>query len=54
MRDWEGIKPSALLEFHKSIQDYMEADVLLLEDAVAHFYTNSFFCFFGCAAIVPA
>jgi hypothetical protein len=54
MRDWEGMKPSTLLEFRESIQDYVEADVLLLEDVVAHFYTNSFFHFFGCAAIVPA
>ena len=53
MRDWEGMKPSALLKFQESIQDYVEADVLL-EDVVAHFYTDSFFCFFGCAAIVPA
>ena len=54
MRDWEGMKPSTLLEFRESIQDYVEADVLLLEDVVARFYTDSFFRFFGHAAIVPA
>jgi hypothetical protein len=54
MRDWEGVKPSALLELRESIQDYREPDVVLLEDAVARFYTDSFFRFFGRAAIIPA
>ena len=55
MRDWEGVKPSGLLEERIiAIHDYKESDVLLLEDSIAHFYTDSFFLFFGRAATVPA
>jgi hypothetical protein len=55
MRDWEGVKPSGLLEERIiAIHDYKESDVLLLEDSIAHFYTDSFFRFFGRAATVPA
>jgi hypothetical protein len=55
MRDWEGMKPTPiLLPDHTSLPDYLEADVLQLEDAVANFYTDSFFRFFGRAPIIPA
>jgi len=33
---------------------YLEADVLQLEDAIAKFYTDSFFWFFSCASATPA
>ena len=55
MRDWDGMKPTPLLlpDFC-SIADYVEADALQLEEAVARFYTDSFFRFFGRAPVIPA
>ena len=53
MQGWQGMHLAAILEERSSI-DYKESDVSLLEDAIACFYTDSFFCFFGHAAIVPA
>ena len=42
MRDWEGMKPTPLLLLDlTSISDYVEADALQLEEAVAMFYTDS-------------
>jgi len=37
-----------------SVEHYSEQDVQLLEDAVTHFYMQSFFHFFGHAVIIPA
>lgn len=55
MNDWVVVKPPAVLtRLPISAQDCKEADVLLLEDAIARFYTDTFFCFFGRAATVPA
>jgi hypothetical protein len=55
MRDWDGMKPTPiLLPDLTSVTDYLEADVLQLEEAVASFYTDSFFHFFGRAPIIPA
>jgi hypothetical protein len=54
MRDWEGMKPTPLLLLDRTLTDYLEADVLQLEGAVAGFYTDSFFQFFGRAPIIPA
>ena len=55
MRDWDGMKPTPLLlPDLTSITDYLEADVLKLEEAVATFYTDSFFRFFGRAPVIPA
>lgn len=54
MRDWRGQKPTSLLLPDKSSLDlYTEYDVHLLEDAVARFYTQTFFNFFGRAAVIP-
>jgi hypothetical protein len=53
MRGWPGVIPPALLD-ERSVEDYTESDVFLLEDAVACFYTDMFFCYFGRAAIIPA
>ena len=55
MKDWEGMKPTPLLvENRQSVDEYQEAEVSELENAVAQFYTDSFFRFFGHAAIIPA
>jgi len=55
MREWEGLKPTPLLlRDHTSLTGYLEADVLQLEDAIAKFYTDSFFWFFSCASATPA
>ena len=55
MKDWEGMKPMPLLvENRQSVNEYREAEVSELENAVAQFYTDSFFRFFGRAAIIPA
>jgi hypothetical protein len=43
----------AMLDYME-INDYSENDVLQLEDAIARFYTQSFFRFFGRAATIPA
>jgi hypothetical protein len=55
IRDWEGMKPTPILLLdHTSLPDYLEADVLQLEDAIANFYMDSFFQFFDRASIIPA
>lgn len=54
MRDWCGNKPmQLLLEDREALDLYSEYDILSLEDAVARFYTQSFFNFFGRAAVIP-
>lgn len=54
MRDWKGNKPTPLLLPDLGVLDlYHEQDARALEDAVARFYTQSFFNHFGRAAVVP-
>ena len=52
MRAWSGDKPLALL-LDKPPGEYTERDTGFLEDAVARFYTDTFFIFFGHAAVIP-
>lgn len=52
MRDWSGDKPLPLLQ-NIPFGEYDELNTGVLEDAVARFYTNSFFIFFGRAAVIP-
>ena len=52
MRDWSGDKPLPLLQ-DIPFSDYDERNTGVLEDAVARFYTDSFFVFFGRAAVIP-
>lgn len=52
MRVWSGDKPLPLLQ-DKPLEDYTERDTGVLEDAVARFYTDSFFIHFGRAAVIP-
>jgi hypothetical protein len=54
MKDWNGMKPLLLLQQDLPSTDYQEGDVLQLENGVARFYTDSFFLFFGRAAVIPA
>jgi hypothetical protein len=54
MRDWPEPKPTPLLlPDLSSLNLYTESDSRLLEDAVAQFYTQTFFNFFGRAAVIP-
>jgi hypothetical protein len=52
MRVWSGDKPLPLLQ-DKPSGEYTELDTSVLEDAVARFYTDTFFIFFGRAAVIP-
>ena len=52
MRAWSGEKPLPLLQ-DKTLDEYNERDTGVLEDAVAWFYTDMFFIFFGHAAVIP-
>jgi hypothetical protein len=52
MRVWSGDKPLPLL-LDRPVEDYSEQDAGFLEDAVAQFYTDTFFIFFGRAAVIP-
>ena len=52
MRVWSGDKPLPLLQ-DKPLVEYTELDARVLEDAVARFYTDTFFIFFGRAAVIP-
>lgn len=52
MRLWSGDKPLALVQ-DKAEMEYNERDTGVLEDAVAHFYTDTFFIYFGRAAVIP-
>jgi hypothetical protein len=55
MRDWDGLKPTPILLPDLASHDmYTEPDVYQLEDCVACFYTQIFYCLFGHAAVVPA
>lgn len=54
MRDWRGNKHTPLLlPDLEALSLYKEQDVNILEEAVAHFYTQSFFNYFGRAAVIP-
>ena len=54
MSGWAGITPPVFANFNsRSSQDFQEADVLLLEDTIARYYTDLFFRLFGRAAIIP-
>ena len=52
MRSWSGDKPLPLLR-NRPYAEYNELETGLLEDAVARFYTDTFFIFFGRAAVIP-
>ena len=52
MRAWSGEKPLPLLK-DKPLDEYNECDTGVLEDAVARFYTDMFFIYFGRAAVIP-
>lgn len=52
MKTWSGDKPLPLLQ-DIPFGDYNELNTGVLEDAVARFYTDTFFVFFGRAAVIP-
>jgi hypothetical protein len=52
MRAWSGDKPLPILH-DQPLAKYSECDTAVFEDAVARFYTDTFFVFFGCAAVIP-
>jgi hypothetical protein len=52
MRVWSGDKPLPIIH-DQPLAEYSERDTGVLEDAVARFYTDTFFIFFGRAAVIP-
>lgn len=52
MRVWSGDKPLPIMQ-EKPFGEYNEHETGVLEDAVARFYTDMFFIFFGRAAVIP-
>lgn len=52
MRLWSGDKPLPVLQ-DRPLVEYSERDTSTLEDAVARFYTDTFFRYFGRAAVIP-
>ena len=52
MRAWSGDKPLPILH-DQPLAKYSECDTAVLKDAVAWFYTGTFFIFFGHAAVIP-
>jgi hypothetical protein len=52
MRVWSGDKPLPVMQ-DKPLGEYTELDTGVLEDAVARFYTDTFFIYFGRAAVIP-
>jgi hypothetical protein len=52
MRDWSGDIPLPI-QHEKPFGEYTELDTGVLENAVARFYTDTFFIFFGRAAVIP-
>lgn len=53
MRGWRGRVPKEIGALEKPFQEYTMQELVSLENAVAGFYTQSFFDHFGRAAIVP-
>jgi hypothetical protein len=49
MRAWSGDE----ILHDQPLAEYSECDTVVLEDAVAWFYTDTFFIFFGHAAVIP-
>ena len=52
MRDWDGLKPTPLLLPDQASHMFTEVDIQQLEDHIAYFYTQTFYCLFCHAAIV--
>jgi hypothetical protein len=52
MRAWSSDKPLPIL-YDQPLAKYSERDTAVLEDAVAQFYTDTLFVFFGRAAVIP-
>jgi hypothetical protein len=52
MRAWSGDKPLPIL-YDQPLAEYSERDTAVLEDVVVRFYTDTFFVFSGCAAVIP-
>jgi len=52
MQSWKGFD-SADLVVRKEAEEYTESEVVVMETALAKFYAQSFFDFFGRAAILP-
>jgi hypothetical protein len=53
IKGWKGNAPSQIGSEEKPVEQYSVIELTALEQAVARFYTQSFFNFFGRAAIVP-
>lgn len=53
MRGWRGRVPEVIGGDAKPIGEYTTQELTVLENAVARFYTQSFFYHFGRAAVIP-
>ena len=52
MQSWTGFD-DAHLSVEKEVKEYTEGEIVVMETALAKFYVQSFFDFFGRAAILP-
>ncbi len=53
MAEWDGYEIHPIGRWEVLTEDSPEVEGVLYEQAIAHFYTQSYFRFFGRAAIVP-
>lgn len=53
MRGWRGRVPEEITVPDKPVEEYTTQELVSLENAVANFYTQSFFDYFGRAAVIP-
>ena len=53
MRVWDGLKLTPLVLPDLAYGMYTEGEVQELEDYIACFYMQMFYCLFGCTAVIP-
>ena len=53
MDEWEGYPQHHLARVRAPMAESPEVDLLHYEYALARFYTQTYFQYFGCTAIIP-